>query len=86
MHHFKSNIHHFECKSHHFDAELQVRNYRFFVLFVMAANVVAACVLGGSLAVAVSVAQANGGRIAMAVRPFKSRCTKIRRALGLSLG
>jgi hypothetical protein len=43
------------------------RNYRFFVLFVAGANLVAACVLGGSLAVAVAIAQANGGGVAMAV-------------------
>ena len=43
------------------------RNYRFFVFFVAGANLVAACVLGGSMVVAVLVAQANGGGVAMAV-------------------
>lgn len=43
------------------------RNYRFFVFFVAGANLVAACVLGGSLVVTVLVTQANGGGVALAV-------------------
>jgi palmitoyltransferase ZDHHC9/14/18 len=43
------------------------RNYRYFVFFVAGANLVAACVFGGSTVVVVLVAQANGGGVALAV-------------------